>query len=513
MSTESSQETTPERWKGTFRLLLCGSLASMIGSRITTIAYPMLTLRLTGSTADAAWMAAAAYVPGLLVYLPAGALVDRWQPMRVLLVSESGRGVAAASATAALVLHRAAFSLLIVAVVIEETLEIFSTLAERKLTAQIVPAEETRSAQAKLEARAHLAVLAGRPLGGLLFACMPVLPFVTDSFSFVISITLFAAISGHAGHFIHRLVKLRARPQIMESAAGDAHRTADDIKSRPGELWTEVGNCLKWIYDDSFTRVTMPLSAGITLICQAVIMILLVYAHRQHLSLVITGLALAFSGIGGTLGSIVASRCTASADCSLILIRISGGIAAAAFLLVFDRSVAFFLAITLGFLAFTGALGNVELDTHIKNTAEPSMLARLTSVGSLTSFGASALGPVLGGALISRYPVRDVAAMLCSSIAILSLTSLLLSSETRGRGRAAAVLGFMANRAAPIFGINLAVIAMMFSPLSRPPHYDDRFFPGYAGIYGHVTIHASRPRKPTAAVHRSRPIRAYGGAH
>ena len=35
--------------------------------------------------------------PSLLVHVPAGALVDRWDPRRAMLVSEVGRGVAIAA--------------------------------------------------------------------------------------------------------------------------------------------------------------------------------------------------------------------------------------------------------------------------------------------------------------------------------------------------------------------------------------------------------------------------------
>jgi len=70
---------------------MAGSSVSMLGTRMSNIALPMLALYLTGSPVAAGWTAFAATAPSFLVYMPAGALVDRWHPRRVMLISEFGR--------------------------------------------------------------------------------------------------------------------------------------------------------------------------------------------------------------------------------------------------------------------------------------------------------------------------------------------------------------------------------------------------------------------------------------
>src|SRR5690348_17254235 len=102
----------------------------------------MLVLWLTRSPVDAGWMAFAATAPSLLVYVPAGALVDLWRPRMVMLISECGRGAAIATVAAAVLFHRASLPLLIVAAVVEETLEVFSTLAERRYLSWLVGHED-----------------------------------------------------------------------------------------------------------------------------------------------------------------------------------------------------------------------------------------------------------------------------------------------------------------------------------------------------------------------------------
>jgi hypothetical protein len=93
------------RDKHAFRLLLGGSTVSMLGSRVSTIAYPMLVLHLTGSPVYAGFAVFAAAAPSILVYIPAGALVDRWDPWQTMMVSEIGRGLAIAGVVGALAFH------------------------------------------------------------------------------------------------------------------------------------------------------------------------------------------------------------------------------------------------------------------------------------------------------------------------------------------------------------------------------------------------------------------------
>jgi hypothetical protein len=92
------------RRKRDFQFLLAGSSVSMLGSRLTAIGLPLLILALTGSPLVAGWAGFAAAVPSILVFLPAGALVDRWNPRRAMIFSELWWG----TAIAAVVVTRAA---------------------------------------------------------------------------------------------------------------------------------------------------------------------------------------------------------------------------------------------------------------------------------------------------------------------------------------------------------------------------------------------------------------------
>src|ERR1022692_1332634 len=164
------------RFDADFRLLMGGSFCSMLGSRASSIAYPLLVLTLTGSPADAGWASFAALAPSVLVYLPAGALIDRWDPRKAMLKAELGRGLAILGIVGLLALHhyaviRVMFLVrgLVAFAIIEQTLAVFSGLGERRFATSLVQPSQVVPALASSEARTHMVILVGRPLGGLLF--------------------------------------------------------------------------------------------------------------------------------------------------------------------------------------------------------------------------------------------------------------------------------------------------------------------------------------------------------
>src|SRR6266542_1873624 len=84
-------------------LLLGGQVVSTVGTRVSAIAFPLLVLAQTRSPAKAGVVGFAQTLPYLLFFLPAGALVDRWDLKRVMLVAGAGRALAVASNTACVI--------------------------------------------------------------------------------------------------------------------------------------------------------------------------------------------------------------------------------------------------------------------------------------------------------------------------------------------------------------------------------------------------------------------------
>ncbi len=380
----------------------------MLGSRLSAIAYPLLVLTLTGSPVVAGWAGCAVTAPSILVYLPAGALVDRWDPRTAMLVSEVGRGAAIATVVVALAFGDPSVPQLVAVAISEGILEVFSALSERRFVCSLAEPEKVASTLARSEARTHMAILIGRPLGGLLFGLGRALPFFADAISFAVSVGTLLRI-GNRG---------RTRPE----------------KAANRRLGREVCEGLRWLASDRYSRVALPLTAGATIIGQGLIMVFLAEAHAHHMPPVAVGVALAASGGGGALGAAAASWLIPRIGYSLLHIQMWIWTCTFMVLALLGDPSFSWVAIVMAILGFTGALGNIEFDTYLVRKTPEKMLARVISVGRLASFGALAVGPPLGGIFAERYGLRHATFLLFIAAAFLAVVAAATSLASRWVG-------------------------------------------------------------------------------
>src|SRR4051794_37133192 len=157
-------------WKNRDYLLLwCGQTISVIGTQVSQLAFPLLVLGLTHSPAQAEFVAAARSVPWLLFALPAGALVDRWDRKRTMILCSAGSALALASIAVAFALGALTIAQIVVVSFVEGTLELIFGLAETSILPQVVPKEQLPTAIAQHQAQFAVGTLIGPPLGGTLY--------------------------------------------------------------------------------------------------------------------------------------------------------------------------------------------------------------------------------------------------------------------------------------------------------------------------------------------------------
>jgi MFS family permease len=369
-----------------FSILMAGSSVSMLGTRISTIAFPLLVLHLSGSPLMAGVATFAAIAPGMLVYIPAGALVDRWNSNTVMLVSEIGRGIAIAFIVVALEFWHPSVYLLILAMIAEEVFGIFSALSERRFISWLVGREDASRAQAYVEVRTHAVVLTGRPFGPFLFEFTPILPFLVDAFSFAASVVSLALIRG-------RYPKAGQRTP-WSFAFG---RLAGDMKAG-----------LTRLRSDRYAFMTVILMSATSLIAQALLLAFVAAAHAQELSTFAIGAVLAGSGAGGALGSLTAGKIPSRARQLWLQIQMCAWAGALALLFLTHTRSYVWIALAMSVLGFTGAVGNIELGAYLVRSVADNMLARITSIAEVIRIGGVSLGPVVGGALMRTQGISGV---------------------------------------------------------------------------------------------------------
>ena len=177
----------PLRRNRDFVLLQSGQLLSNLGTRLTSIAYPLLVLGLTGSAAKAGFVAFARILPLALFALPAGVAADRWNRKRLMIAADGVRVLAVGVLVATIVLDFGAFWPIPVIAFVEGTGAAFFSAAYPGAMRAVVPVHQLPDAVAAQTGRGAVVQLAGSPLGGALFTLARALPFVVDMLSYAFS--------------------------------------------------------------------------------------------------------------------------------------------------------------------------------------------------------------------------------------------------------------------------------------------------------------------------------------
>lgn len=390
-----------------FRILMFGSSISMLGTRISTLAFPMLVLAIKGSPLIAGIVAFAAIAPGVFLYMPAGAIVDRRDPRRVMLFSEISRGVVAILVVVGLLIYGRNISItfLLLAMLAEEVLKIFSTLADRRYLNRLMEQDNIRSRQASAEARTHAAVLVGRPIGPFLFALGAFLPFLLDAISFAASVTC--------------LLLIRSTDEPQETGWPTFKQVTSGI-----------GQGVGTVTSDRRIWLTSSLMSMTSVVSQALILIFLVEAHSGKLSALAIGIVLGASGIGGAVGSYCSKVVPHFIRNRWLPIQMGTWFIVFLGLAMTCGGSAFWSSIAMFVMSVTGAIGNVEYGTYLKENIADDMIGKISGIGCTLTIAACALGPIFGGYAVQESSIQHAVLILFFIVTLMAFTSLLVFTKS-----------------------------------------------------------------------------------
>lgn len=261
-----------------YLLLWSGQTISGIGSQVSGIAFPLLVLLLTRSPAQAGLIGALRSVPYLFLSLPFGALIDRWDRKRVMLLCDTGRALALGSIPLAYAFWHVTLAQLYLAALIEGTLFVLFNIAEVACLPRVVDKAQLPTATAQNQASDALSSLVGPSLGGVLYSVSQLVPFLVDAVSYGVS--------------VGSLFLIRATFQ--------EERTASRRK-----LWTEIMEGVLWLWRHSLFRFMAFLTGGINFVLSGSPLILIVLAQREGASPSIIGVIFTIGAIGILVGSLL----------------------------------------------------------------------------------------------------------------------------------------------------------------------------------------------------------------
>jgi len=176
-----------------FLLLQFSQLVSSGGSQITAIAYPLLVLSLTGSSAKAGIVAFARLLPSALFSMPAGVAADRWNRRWLMIAAHALRALTVGTLAVLVATDQAVFWVIPVAAFVEGSGAALYAAAQGGALRAVVPKEQLPAAVNVVTGREAALRLATPPIGGALFAVARALPFLVHALSYAVSSVLLLA--------------------------------------------------------------------------------------------------------------------------------------------------------------------------------------------------------------------------------------------------------------------------------------------------------------------------------
>jgi MFS family permease len=177
-------ELVPLRRNRDFLLYQAGQFLSLFGSGISGIAYPLLTLALTGSAAKTGYVGAVEFAPLVLLSVPAGVAADRFDRRRLTIASDAVAAAALAVLAAAVLTGHARYWLILVVAFIDMSASVVFRSGMSGAIKAVVPQPQLADASSVSMARGSIVRLGAPPLGGAIFGLSRGLPFVADAVSY-----------------------------------------------------------------------------------------------------------------------------------------------------------------------------------------------------------------------------------------------------------------------------------------------------------------------------------------
>jgi MFS family permease len=364
-----------------FLLLMGGQVVSAIGSQVSQLAFPLLILAVTGSPAQAGLLGAMRGLAYVLFGLPAGALVDRWDRKRTMILADTGRALALGSIPVALALGRLTLVQLYLVTFVEGTLFIFFGLAESACLRGMVRKEQLPAAVSLNEVSYSVSGLLGPSIGGALYSVQRSLPFLADGLTYAVS----------------AIALCFTKMKFREERAATSSRMREEIKEG-----------LAWLWNQPVVRFLCCLNGGVNLLYGGWTLLLISLAQRQGASSFAIGIIFATGGVGTLLGTALAAPVQKRFTVGQIMVWI-------AWLFVITW-VPYAWAPNLVWIGIVNAIGflfvPIYITTHFSYRLvliPDALQGRVNSVFRLVTFGSMMLGFALMGGLLQAFgPIATV---------------------------------------------------------------------------------------------------------
>ncbi|WP_282948912.1 MFS transporter [Cellulomonas endometrii] len=374
-----AETVVPQRLGTPFRWLLASSWVSNLGDGLALAAGPLLVASLTDDARLVALAATLQWLPPLLFGLLAGALADRWDCRRIVLVVNVVRAVVLAALATTIATGQESIAVVLAALFALGTAEVFADSSAQTFLPMLVARDDLAVANARLQT-GFITVnqLAGPPLGAALFAVGAVWPFAAQ-----------AVVVGGAALLVARIVL-------------PAHPRDPDARSHVGR---DIVEGFRWVRHHAAVRTLVLTIFTFNITFGAAWSVLVLYATgRLGMGEIGYGLLTTVSAVGGLAGTAAYGWITRRVSLGNLM-RIGLVVETLTHLgLALTRQAWVALAIFFVFGAHAFIWGTTSVT--VRQRAVPGALqGRVGSVNMVGVFGGLVIGSGIGGLLAERWGV------------------------------------------------------------------------------------------------------------
>lgn len=377
-----------------FRRLWAGQTASQLGEHTTLVVLPLFAvLTLDAGAGQLGVLRAVGQAPILLFSLLAGAWVDRWRARTVMVLTDAARAVALGAAAVAGLLGLLGLPALFVVAFTVGALSVLFDVAYQASLVRMVRRDQLVRGNSALEGSRSAAQIGGPALGGALVSLLSA-PVAAAAGA------LFFAVSFVSLRRIRRPESVPERvapvPERPEHAAPVGGRIREGLRFVAGNAWL---------------RVVCLASAAFQLSFAATMTVYLLFLPRElGLTGATVGLALAASGPGALLGSVLAARLPGRLGHGVVLVS-AAVLGNGALLCVpalhgsSTTTILALLAVNFVFGTFS-QLVNVTVMSVRQAVTPDGMQGRAAATITFVGMGFTPLGSLLGGLLAQEWGLR-----------------------------------------------------------------------------------------------------------
>jgi MFS family permease len=401
----STGRLPPEYWR-----LWWASAVDNVGDGAFAAAIPLLAVTMTRDPRLVSVVSAATYLPWLLLSLPVGAIVDRYDRVLLMWRSQLGQALAVAAVAVLAGCQLVGIGVLALLAFVIGTGEVVFGNAAQAVLPEIVPAALLHKANGTQYAITTVGQLfVGPPLGSLLFGIAVAVPFGLDAGTFAISAALLATLP----------------------------RTRRPATEHP-PLRAAIAEGLRWLAGHRLLRtIALVLAANNFANAMGTATLVLLATQTLHLSATGYGVLLAGGAVGSVLGGLVNARIVArvgelpalvTALAANVVLYLGLGLAPDAVV----------LGALLAVNGFITTLWNIVTVSLRQRVVPGELLGRVNSVYRLLAWGLIPLGSLAGGFVAHllglRAPYLTAAGLRAVALAV-GLPALLGAMRSVSRAR------------------------------------------------------------------------------